>query len=490
MRKKMTVSSIVTACVMMLFLCNACTSFNEILNDMLELEAPQEERPGSVEKEPEKEPPKEPEPETEQEPDLEEKPTPAKPKVKTQVLCSYFHYFKAGPKSFNQWALQGKNPRDVLGPEKWRRNIWVGRSGDYPYIGIYNNISDAEIMRWHIRLAKASGIEAFLLYIINWKEQRSQTQLMLDVAQQEDFKIAFIEHHSLLGAREIPVLDGRPQPIMPQKYEGYSEIMAAHSRRLGLEVPDTTRYTRAGLQRSRAVPANALKQAQERVSSMLKHWISHPAYFRVDDKPVVVLPYMVEELTADNFKQLVETITAKVGQDLYVVGIVPDVYWYFAPEAVLSTGLTKEWADTGTSAFTHWTPNGMITASSRTRRKVIRYNIKDSTRWRKDAIIPVMPGFDDDVWRPGNNPAPTAHRHGGKAWGDQLETALAENPRFLFIQGWNEWHEGAQIEPSTGYSDPYLYLQILAQKLDRPWHTPELPGKNSVDSLRRPYLPY
>jgi hypothetical protein len=157
---------------------------------------------------------------------------------------------------------------------------------------------------------------------------------------------------------------------------------------------------------------------------------------------------------------------------------------------VLSTGLTQEWSDTGASSFTHWTPNGMITASAGTRRKVVRFNVRDSARWQKDAMIPIMPGFDDDAWRPGNRPAPSAPRNHGKAWGDQLEIALAEKPRFVFIQGWNEWHEGAQIEPSTAYSDPYLYLQILAQKLKRPWHTPELPQRKSVDSLRRPYLPY
>ncbi|MCP4396332.1 MAG: hypothetical protein GY801_03340 [bacterium] len=482
MRKKMTLNSIVASCVLMLFLCNGCASFNEMLDEMLELEAPESERPGSVEKEPEKE--------VEQVPEKEEKPVPTKPQVKTQVLCTYFHYFKAGPDTFNQWWIQGKNPRDVLGPEKWRRNIWVGRHGDYPYIGIYNNMSEREIVRWHIRLAKAAGIDAFLVYIINWKKQRSQTQLMLDVAQQEDFKIAFVEHHSLLGSRDIPLLDGQPQPIMPHKYESYSELMTTHSRRLGLEEPETARYTRAVSQRSREVPANALKQAKDRISGMLKEWTSHPAYLRVDGKPMIVIPYMVEELTAGNFKQLVNMISAQVGKELYIVGIVPAVYWYFAPEAVLNTGITKEWADTGTSAFTHWTPNGMITASSKTRRKVIRFNMKDSARWQKDAMIPVMPGFNDDAWRPGDNPAPTAPRNSGKAWGDQLELAFAAKPRFLFIQGWNEWHEGAQIEPSTHYRNPYLYLQILAQKLKRPWQTPKLPERKSVDSLRRPYLPY
>ena len=271
--------------------------------------------PGSLEKDPEKETPKEPE--------KEAAPAPTTPRVKTQILCTYFHYFKAGPDAFNQWWLQGKNPRDILGPEKWRRNIWIGRPGDYPYIGIYNNMSEREIIRWHIRLAKAAGIDSFLVYMNDWKKERSQTQLILDVAQQEDFKIAFIEHHSFLGSRDIPLLDGQPQPLLPHKYDGYSEMAATHARRLGLEEPGTTRSTRSGTLRSRKVPQDALKQAKDRISGMLSQWTSHPAYLRVDGKPMMVIPYMVEELTAEDFTQLVNTITQNVGEELYVVGIVP-----------------------------------------------------------------------------------------------------------------------------------------------------------------------
>ena len=421
-------------------------------------------------------------------PKLNATPTP-KPYKPMQVFCTYFHYFQAGPQDFNQWWIQGKYPTNILGPEDWRRDIWVGSVGDYPYIGIYNNINDAEIMRWHIRLAKAAGITAFLLYVNDWESERAQTDLLLTVAQQENFYIGFIEHHSFLGARR---LDGRPQPILPQKYLGYNDINRHHAERLGMPIPpsqsDDARPELSS--RSRGVSPEALARAADRVAGMMQQWKGHPAYLRVDGKPLVVIPYMVEELTAAEFKQLVDTVTQRVGESLYVVAIVPQVYWYYAPEAVLGTGISKEWADTGVSAFTHWTPNGMITASQKTRDKAVQFHVKDSRKWQKDAMIPVMPGFDDDAWRPGNDPAPSAPRNNGQPWGAQLDSALNAKPRFIFIQGWNEWHEGSQIEPSTLYSDPYLYLQILAGKLKRPWQTPQLPPYDHVDALRRSYLPY
>lgn len=408
-----------------------------------------------------------------------------------QVFCTYFHYFKAGPESFDQWWISGKNPKKILGKENWRRDIWVGRAGDYPYIGIYNNVTDGELMRWHIRMAKAAGISAFLLYINDWQAERSQTNLLLNVAAQENFKIGFIDHHSVLGARSIKMLDGMPQPMLPQKYTGYAQISRELSQKRGIDLPFSDVDYQQPLPRSwRNVPIDALNRAIERIAGMLKQWKAHSAYLRIDGKPIIVIPYMVSELEAHEFKQLVENVKMKVAEDVYVVAIVPAVYWYFAPEAVLGTGITKEWSETGTSAFTHWTPNGMVTAPQKTRLKVTKFNVSDSRKWKKDAMIPIMPGFEDDAWRPGNNPAPTAPRLNGQAWKSQIEASLAAKPRFIFIQGWNEWHEGAQIEPSTYYSDPYLYLRILAQKLNIPWQTPALPPKTSVDPIRLPYLPY
>jgi hypothetical protein len=344
-------------------------------------------------------------------------------------------------------------------------------------------------MRWHIRLAKASGITAFLLYVNDWQKERAQTDLLLEVAKQENFKIGFVEHHSFLGARSIQMLGGRSQPMLPTKYVGYEEIMEQLSRDLGISLSIPNSQYRRPIPRSlRNVSPDAINRAARRITDMLKRWKSHPAYLRIDGKPIIVIPYMVAELTASEFRHLLYMITSSVGEELYVVAIVPPVYWYFAPGAIFGTGITQEWAETGVSSFTHWTPNGMVTASQSTRLKVTQFNVKDSLKWKKDAMVPIMPGFEDDAWRPGPVPAPTAPRNNGKAWKEQIDAAFAARPRFIFIQGWNEWHEGSQIEPSTHYSDPYLYLKILAQRFKKPWQPPPLPPQDRIDRLRRPFL--
>ena len=408
-----------------------------------------------------------------------------------EIFCIYAHYFRARNKDFSQWWYPGKDPNKTLGPEDWRRDLWIGRAGDYPYIGPYDNVEDKEIMRWHIRLAKASGITAFFLAINNWEEERPQTDRLLEVAAEENFKIGFMESHSFLGAVSRSIFDGRQQPVLPRKYVGYNQITEQLSRKLSIPIsPEKTRYIRPKPRSLRDIPADALERAGKRISDTLNQWKSHPAYLQINGKPVIVLPYMDMELTPTDFKALVDKVESNLGDDLYVIAIVPHVYWYFYPLAVPNTGISQEWANTGTDAFTHWTPNGMITAPQKTRLKATKFNVKDSLKWNKDPIIPVMPGFDDDAWLPGNDPAPASPRNNGQAWSAQLDAALAAKPRFILIQAWNEWHEGSQIEPSTNYSDPYLYLRILAQKLNKPWQPPPLPPQSSVDSRRLPYLPY
>lgn len=410
------------------------------------------------------------------------------PFAQPQVWCAYFPYFQTD--NFAQWWYPGKDPTYVIGPEPWRRAIWVGNPDDYPYIGTYNNVSDREILRWHIRLAKAAGISAFIVYLYNWEEQATATQLLLDVAAEENFMIGLGEQHSYLGAVARSILDGRPQPILSRQYVGYDTIMANYSRQTGLLPSSKTQYTRPIPRSVREIPRDAIEQASERIAGMLKTWKAHPAYLRVDGKPGVVIPYLDATLEPADLKQLTANIEAAVHEDVYVVAIIPQVYWYFDPQYVKNSGITDQWAHTGVEAFTHWTPNGMVTAPQKLRQEVTAFHVQNSLAWRKDPIIPVMPGFNDDAWQPGDDPSPTVARRNGETWRDQLEAALAAKPRVIFIHAWNAWQDGSQIEPSTAYGEPYWYLQILAGKLGIAWSAPALPPKSNVDPLRVPYLPY
>lgn len=421
-------------------------------------------------------------------------PFPQPPTAQPKVFAFFFHYFRNEKGKFAQWSYPGKDPKRIRGPEGWRRDIWIGAPGDYPYIGPYDS-TDAEVLRWQIRAAKAAGIEAFFLYMTDWQKDQTITSRLLDVAHQENFKIAFADHATALGA-VLGIKDGRPQPQISRKYEAIEDIVTRIQQEgihPGIFTPQPDTESGAGPsdpQRDVTIRGST-EEAATRIATMLNLWKGHGAYLRIGGRPVIFIPLMDSTLTPTRFKELVDGVKARVNEPIYVIANVAQVYFYFIPDAVFGSPITKEWADTGVDSFTHWTPNGMITADQAKRIQVNEFVVNDSRKWKKDSMIPMMPGFNDDDWRPGNVPAPTSPRAGGLNWENQIIAALAARPNYIVIQAWNEWHEGSQIEASTAYSEPYLYLKLLAQKLGFSFKEGDipLPPARSIDPLRVPFLP-
>lgn len=74
----------------------------------------------------------------------------------------------------------------------------------------------------------------------------------------------------------------------------------------------------------------------------------------------------------------------------------------------------------------------------------------------------VMPGYDDTVIR---KPGTVIDRRNGKYYKDMWEMALRNDPQWIVITSFNEWHEGSEIEPSKEYGDEYLELTADFAKL-------------------------
>lgn len=88
----------------------------------------------------------------------------------------------------------------TLSPENiksdgWRRHATTTKEG-YPLVGLYDP-DDPEILRWHIRLAKAAGITAFAVSLYDWENSKAEQRLreifdnMLDIAAAENFFLAW-----------------------------------------------------------------------------------------------------------------------------------------------------------------------------------------------------------------------------------------------------------------------------------------------------------
>ena len=81
---------------------------------------------------------------------------------------------------------------------------WDRAKIDYPQLGRYSS-DDPRVMRQHIEWAKSAGIDGF---IVSWKDTAindRRLRLLMDVARQEDFKLALIYQGLDFDRNPLPV---------------------------------------------------------------------------------------------------------------------------------------------------------------------------------------------------------------------------------------------------------------------------------------------
>ncbi len=95
-----------------------------------------------------------------------------------------------------------------------------------------------------------------------------------------------------------------------------------------------------------------------------------------------------------------------------------------------------------------WNPPADLTAT----------NQKFASRVGADRIwvATVMPGYNDVKIRPASGFA--KDREGGAYYERAWRAAIASNPRWIVINSFNEWPEGSYIEPSAAFGDQFLGL--------------------------------
>ncbi|GCE27395.1 hypothetical protein KDA_28790 [Dictyobacter alpinus] len=98
------------------------------------------------------------------------------------------------------------------------------------------------------------------------------------------------------------------------------------------------------------------------------------------------------------------------------------------------------------------------------RDKITAYNQANNTQ--KIWAAGVMPGYDD-TRVPGRKGTFTVPRNNGTTYTTSWNAAIASNPEWITITSFNEWFEGAMIEPSVTYGNQYL---TLTQQFAHRWH--------------------
>jgi arylsulfatase A-like enzyme len=293
---------------------------------------------------------------------------------------------------------------------KW--NIW-GDANDkgaklkprgkaQPLIGYYDS-DNPDVVRWHMRLAKAAGIDAFL---VSWwggsnVSGKAFEQVIVPTAAEEGVKVAMC-----------------------------SELAQFHH--------------------------DVIKLAKE-TAATLKRVKDSPAYLRMEGKPVVYL-YQVPfapKLTPETFGQLQRGVETEVGPVYWVMDKVSNTNNKMTiPAPWLAVPDISMFGFYGTFSIKRvWAYDDVI---SDYRRVAEAAHAKG-----KKVFLPVHPGHDNSVFRP--NDFFVIPRDEGATLREYLRAATDARADAILVTSFNEWPETTVVEPSSSWADPYQYLKILAE---------------------------
>jgi hypothetical protein len=166
---------------------------------------------------------------------------------------------------------------------------------------------------------------------------------------------------------------------------------------------------------------------------------NHPAFLRVDGKPVIFFwrPHMWGVETWRNIRNEVDpgrgSIWISEGVNMAYLSVFDGHHLYsntWNPPADLNNTNQK---------FSRWV------AEARKAHSAHKY-------W----VATVMPGYNDT--RTGRSNAFARDREGGAYYERSWQAAINSGPEWIVITSFNEWPEGSYIEPSVAHGDHYLNL--------------------------------
>ena len=291
------------------------------------------------------------------------------------------------------------------------------KSKAQPLIGYYDS-DNPDAVRWHIRLAKAAGIEAFL---VSWWGGANISgaafeKTILPVAAEEKFKIAMC-----------------------------SELAQFH---------------------------HDVKALARQTADVLRRIKDSPAYLHQDGKPVIYL-YQVPfdpKLTPQTFAELRRGVEAEIGPVYWVMDKVTNVNdrglnfpdeWLRIPEIPM-------FGFYGTFSIKRiWKYDDLAPHYTRL--------VRQAHAAGKKAFLPAHPGHDNSGFRP--NDFFVIPRDQGSTLRGYLRAATDARADVVLLTSFNEWPETTIVEPSSSWPDPYGYLKILAEWKGIAFHQPPLPEK-------------
>lgn len=343
------------------------------------------------------------------------------------LFANYYAWYHDGSCTARPWAgwTRKESEHNALALAEQRSGKPPRSSAAYPLVGLYDS-ADPVVAEWHVRLAQASGIDAFL---VDWwgthlGRDKNIDKGILAAAEKYHFKFALLDERSQFHT-------------------------------------DWEWYKRAA-------------------GETLARYKGSPSYLRIDAKPVYYL-YQVPAtatLTPEKFGELKRHVETKVGP---VYWIVDKIAHNHQGQADSIKHIPGDWLATpGIDCFGFYSTFSNFRAH-RYEDLIGKYRhmTRQAHNSGKKMLLPVHPGHDNSRFRDDPYVMP---RRDGQTLRDYLRAASEAGADFIMVTSWNEWPETTVVEPSSSWPDPYQYLRILAAWRGMEFHAPRVPFEQPGDN--------
>ena len=323
------------------------------------------------------------------------------------VIAPLFPWYgnPAGPSK--EWWHWGNPPGTGI------TNTTMVNTADYPLMGPYDS-GDVNIIRAQMAMARYAGIDAFEYTwwgIGDFTDNQMKT--ILNVAQQADMKIMAC----FCTPPSDRTVDSAVNELvyLVRTYASYPAYYKDAGR------PVFFVYAATGGPNGTLTPPSFWENVRSQVEAQVGRVLlvgdsspggeqANPAYSGVFDGFWTYTE--VQQYLAGNIEQ-----------------------WYASTRQTMAIGLDSE--QTTDQAFAAAYAGGQVNVD------------------RKLYVYTVTPGNNNSKVAP---PGVILSRENGTVYARQWNAAIDQNASTVFISSWNEWHEGAEIEPSLQYGFQYVDL--------------------------------
>jgi hypothetical protein len=221
----------------------------------------------------------------------------------------------------------------------------------------------------------------------------------------------------------------------------------------------------------------SLKEFDDMVSFWLKHYLAHPQYYRINEKPAVfVYSWGQLEANARKFDWTVDMLLNRADGMARNAGL-PGIFFIATTNAKPGDELENQLLGQGFSAYSGWNyvqskDKSLVTDyQSMVDTYQDFYIAASNTKGALPYIAPASPGWDS---RPlikikavvRENPTPEKFKKmllGAKKLIDANKTDVSN---IVMIEAWNEFGEGAYIEPTKKWG--FEYLKTISDIFGKP----------------------